>query len=197
MVIHKKENAKFPFHLFKKEKITSIEHIHPQNPPSIDADEDRAKTWLTNHRLSLLTLRNKIENSFDKIDAAVLKIDQLLAKYDKEVFKTVFAEILEVYTEISDFKENELHTLYNLALVDKDTNSQLNNSFFDIKREILKENKEGRYIPICTQRAFSKFYSKSPNDMIFWNNDDRQAYYNAIEEVYISFINLISTNNGN
>ena len=197
MVEHKKENAKFPFHLFKKEKITSIEHIHPQNPPSIDADEERAKTWLTNHRLSLLTLRNKIENSFDKIDASVLKIDRLLANYDKEVFKTVFAEILEVYTEISDFKDNELHTLYNLALVDKDTNSQLNNSFFDIKREILKENKEGRYIPICTQRVFSKFYSKGPNNLIFWNNDDRQAYYNAIEEVYISFINLIPTKNGN
>lgn len=197
LIEHKKENAKFPFHLYKKEKITSIEHIHPQNPPSFDSDEERTKIWLTNHRLSLLTLKNKVEKYSDKIDAVVLKIDRLLAKYDKEAFKNIFSEIIELYTEMSDFKENELHTLYNLALVDRDTNSQLNNSFFDIKREILKENKLGRYIPICTQRAFSKFYSESPNDMIFWNNDDRQAYYNAIEQVYISFINLIPSDNGN
>jgi len=196
LIKHKKENAKFPFHLYKKE-ITSIEHIHPQNPPSIDVDEERTKTWLKNHRLSLFTLRNIAENKFDKIDAALLKIDQLLVKYDKEVFKIFFTEIIELYTEISDFKETELHTLYNLALVDKDTNSQLNNSFFDIKREIIKENKLGKYVPVCTQRAFSKYYSNTPKEMIFWNNDDRQSYFNAIELVYLSFINLIVTGNGN
>lgn len=197
LVKYKKESARFPFHLYKKEKITSIEHIHPQNPPSIDTDEVKAKTWLANHKISLVDFRNIDEKNVNKIDNTLLKVDKLLTKYDKEVFKNVFTEIIELYTEISDFKENELHTLYNLALVDKDTNSQLNNSFFDIKREILKENNTGRYIPICTQRAFSKFYSKSPNDMIFWNSADRVAYYNAIEVVYLSFINLISANNGN
>lgn len=197
LIKYKKENAKFPFHLYKKEKITSIEHIHPQNPASFDTDEGRATTWLTKHRFSLISLKDKLENKSDKIDEVLLKIDGLLAKYDKEVFKNIFVEIIELYTSISDFQDNQLHTLYNLALVDKDTNSQLNNSFFDIKREILKENKLGRYIPICTQRAFSKFYSKSPNDMIFWNSEDRETYYSAIEQVYFSFINLIHINNGN
>jgi hypothetical protein len=194
---HKKESARFPFHLFKKEKITSIEHIHPQNPPSLDTDEDRARIWLNNHKSSLNSFKTKFENKSDIIDAAIIKIDNLLRKYDKEAFKNVFSEIIEIYTDISDFRENELHTLYNLALVDKDTNSQFNNSFFDIKREFLKENKLGRYMPICTQRAFSKFYSNSPNDMIFWNGDDRTAYFNAIEKVYLSFTNLITSSNGN
>jgi hypothetical protein len=83
-----------------------------------------------------------------------------------------------------------------LALVDKDTNSQLNNSFFDIKREILKENKLGGYIPICTHRAFSKYYSKSPKEMIFWSNEDRQVYFEQIESIYHSFMKLIATENG-
>lgn len=196
LVKHKKENAKFPFHLYKKEKITSIEHIHPQNPPSIDADEDRARIWLSQHKISLLSMKEIAGSNQDEICTILQQIDDLLKNYDKEKFKILFSKILELYIEISDFKESELHTLYNLALVDKDINSQLNNSFFDVKREILKENKLGRYVPICTHRAFSKYYSKSSKEMIFWNNEDRQAYFKAIESVYLSFINLIGTTNG-
>jgi len=196
LVKHKKENAKFPFHLYKKEKITSIEHIHPQNPPSIDADEDRARIWLSQHKISLLSMKEIAGSNQDEICTILQQIDDLLKNYDKEKFKILFSKILELYIEISDFKESELHTLYNLALVDKDINSQLNNSFFDVKREILKENKLGRYVPICTHRAFSKYYSKSSKEMIFWNNEDRQAYFEAIESVYLSFINLIGTTNG-
>ena len=133
----------------------------------------------------------------DEICNVLQQIDELLKSYDKEKFKGLFSQIQELYIEIADFKESELHTLYNLALVDKDTNSQLNNSFFDVKREILKENKLGRYIPICTQRVFSKYYSNRSKEMIFWNNEDRQAYFQAIESVYLSFINLLETSNGN
>ncbi len=197
LIKHKKENARFPFHLYKKEKITSIEHIHPQNPPSIDADEDRARIWLSQHKTSLLSMEEIAESNKDEICNVLQQIDGLLKNYDKEKFKSLFIQILELYIKISDFKESELHTLYNLALVDKDTNSQLNNSFFDVKREILKENKLGRYLPICTHRAFSKYYSNSSKEMIFWNNEDRQAYFKEIESVYLSFINLIGTGNGN
>jgi len=197
LVKHKKENAKFPFHLYKKEKITSIEHIHPQNPPSIDADEDRARIWLSQHKTSLSSMKEFAGSNKDEIDNVLQQTDSLLINYDKEVFKSLFTQTLDLYIKISGFKESELHTLYNLSLVDKDTNSQLNNSFFDIKREILKENKLGRYVPICTQRVFSKYYSNSSKEMIFWNNDDRQAYFKAIESVYLSFINLIGACNGN
>ena len=199
----KKENSRFPFHLYKKEKITSIEHIHPQNPTSLDTDEDRAKIWLNNHKSSLYLLKSKQLEKPIKVDDSIKKIEELLkkkeqwGKEEKESFKNIFSEIIELYTELSEFKESELHTLYNLALVDKDTNSQLNNSFFDIKWELLKENKLGRYIPFCTQRAFSKFYSNRPNDMIFWNDDDRKAYFNAIEKVYLYFTNLNINTNGN
>ena len=191
LIKHKKENAKFPFHLYKKEKITSIEHIHPQNPPSIDTDVKRAKTWLLSHKISLLSFKNIEGKHTKRIDLALQQIEDLLTNYDKEEFKNVFDVILELYNEITGFKEKELHTLYNLALVDKDTNSQLNNSFFDIKREILKENTIGRYVPVCTHRAFSKYYSQNPKEMIFWSNDDRQAYFHEIESVYNSYINLL------
>lgn len=204
LIKHRKENAKFPFHLYKREKITSIEHIHPQNPPSIDSDQERAESWLSNHKVSLLSFKeiedNKIEKedkNIKKIDCLLQQMDDLLVKFDKETFKTVFEETIELYNEIAEFKENELHTLYNLSLINKDTNSHLNNSFFDIKRELLKENKLGGYIPVCTQRAFSKYYSNNPKEMIFWSNDDRKAYFKAIEGVYNSFTKLIPADNGN
>lgn len=190
LIKHKKENARFPFHLFKKEKITSIEHIHPQNPETIDTNDDRVKTWLFTHKSSLVSLASNNNTKKEIIEEQIAKIDKLMDNFDKDSFKEVYAETIELYNEIIDFKENELHTLYNLALVDKDTNSQLNNSFFDIKRELLKENKLGKYIPICTQHAFSKYYSQKPQEMIFWNNDDRHAYYKRIEEIYNSFIHI-------
>ncbi|MBK9498155.1 MAG: DUF262 domain-containing protein [Leptospiraceae bacterium] len=199
LVQNKKENARFPFHLYKKEKITSIEHIHPQNPNDIDVDQERSNIWLESHKLSLETLLidKKYLDHKDKIEKKLEGVYNLLRTYNKDKFKIEFINILELYSEISNFNEDELkHTLSNLALVDKDTNSSLNNSFFDIKRELLKENKLGRYIPICTQRAFSKYYSKSPKEMIFWSSDDRKSYYAAIESTYNFFVKLKEDTNG-
>lgn len=192
LIKHKKENARFPFHLFKIEKITSIEHIHPQNPETIDTNEERAKTWLSAHKTSLVNFSLNGHLQKEEIQEQIEKIESLIVDYDKDKFKDIYFETIELYGRVIDFKENELHTLYNLALVDKDTNSMLNNSFYDVKRELLKTNKLGKYIPICTQRAFSKYYSENPKEMIFWNSEDRQAYFNDIEKVYNSFIHLLN-----
>lgn len=186
----KKENARFPFHLYKNEKITSIEHIHPQNPESIDTDDDRSKVWIESHKHTLKLLKPKGEEFEIKIQQFISGLENLSVNYNKEMFKTIYSHIIELYTKISQIKENEIHTLYNLALVDKDTNSSLNNSFFDIKRDILRENKLGRYIPTCTQRVFSKYYLSKPQEMIFWSDGDRKAYFGEIESMYKSFIKL-------
>ena len=190
LVNQNKENSRFPFHLFKKDKITSLEHIHPQNPDSIDTEEERCITWLKSHKLSLKHLTTNTVEQKVKIEELLDAIEKLIKQFNSQTFKTVYSDVIDIYSEISDIKDSEIDTLYNLALVDKDTNSSLNNSFFDIKREILKENKLRKYIPICTQRVFSKYYSSSPNEMIFWSNDDRKSYFNKIENVYKKFIEL-------
>lgn len=192
LITFKKENARFPFHLYKKEKITSIEHIHPQNPDNVDTDEERSIIWMEGHKQTLELIKPSSEEQKLQIKNIISEIERLLRKYNKESFKAIYSPIIELYTQISEIKETEVHTLYNLALVDKDTNSALNNSFFNIKRDILKENKLTRYIPICTQRVFSKYYSQQPQEMIFWSNDDRKAYFNEIELMYTSFINLLN-----
>lgn len=192
LIQHRKEDARFPFHLFKTEKITSIEHIHPQNPENIDTNEDRAKEWLETHKISLNNFVAISHPMTDEIKKQVTQIEDVLTIYNKDIFKKIYSDVIELYYKITDFKEYEVHTLYNLALVDRDTNSLLNNSFFDVKRELLKLNKLNRYIPVCTLHAFSKYYSDSPKDMIFWNNDDRHAYFKNIEKVYNKYINLLN-----
>lgn len=191
IINYKKENARFPFHLYKKEKITSIEHIHPQNPEEINTDESRAMEWMDNHIQSLNVLKstNSLEtNELTKIESFLNDLKNIHRDYDKDKFTQLYSQIVDFYNIITNFKESEVHTLYNLALVDKDTNSKLNNSFFDIKRTLLKDNKMNRYIPICTERAFGKYYSANPKNLLFWSDEDRRAYFLAIEKVYKSFV---------
>ncbi len=196
LIHYRKENARFPFHLYKKEKITSIEHIHPQNPEKIDADEERSIIWLKAHKHTLLLLKPKEKEQQDKIGLYISAIESLLVKFKKDEFKELFRKIIELYSQVSEIKENEVHTLFNLALVDADTNSALNNSFFDIKREILKENKLGKYIPVCTQRVFLKYYSTNPQEMILWSNEDRKSYFKEMENMYNSFVKLLEATDG-
>lgn len=191
IINYKKENARFPFHLYKKEKITSIEHIHPQNPEEINTDDSRAIEWMDSHIQSLNMLKRT--NSFDtnelaKIESFLNDLENVHQDYDKEKFTQLYSQIVDFYNKITNFKESEVHTLYNLALVDKDTNSKLNNSFFDIKRTLLKDNELNRYIPICTERAFGKYYTANPKNLLFWSDEDRKAYFLAIEKVYKSFV---------
>lgn len=191
IINYKKENARFPFHLYKKEKITSIEHIHPQNPEEINTDDSRAMEWMDNHIQSLNVLKstNSLEtNELTKIESFLNDLKNIHRDYDKDKFTQLYSQIVDFYNIITNFKESEVHTLYNLALVDKDTNSKLNNSFFDIKRTLLKDNKMNRYIPICTERAFGKYYSANPKNLLFWSDEDRRAYFLAIEKVYKSFV---------
>jgi len=197
LIKHSKEVARFPFHLYKKENITSIEHIHPQNPENIAIDEKRSRVWLKSHINKLYVLITKETNMENEINNYIKTMEALIEKYNENGFKEIYRKVINLYTQISGIMEKEVHTLYNLALVDKDTNSALNNSFFDVKREIIKKNAQVRYIPICTQRVFSKYYSSSPQEMIFWSDEDRKAYFAAIEDVYNSFVGLLEAKNGN
>ena len=73
----------------------------------------------------------------------------------KKQFKIISDDIKD------DYGVENIHTLGNLALLDKSFNSYLNNGFFDSKREkIIEEEKKGKfYIPICTKNVFLKFYN--------------------------------------
>ena len=57
-------------------------------------------------------------------------------------------------------------------------------SITNIKRNtIIKNDKSGVFIPICTKNVFLKYYSKKFTDVMFWKEEDAKAYQENIEQV--------------
>ena len=83
-----------------------------------------------------------------------------------------------------------LHSISNLTLLRSDDNAALNNSTFDVKRNlIVNMDKEGQYIPFCTKMVFLKYYTSSEdNQLHFWGQTDRVAYVNAINKVLEAYL---------
>ena len=59
----------------------------------------------------------------------------------------------------------------------------LNNSVFEVKRrEIIRRDKHGSYIPACTRNVFLKYYAHVGDEQLhFWSAADREAYLEAIQ----------------
>lgn len=184
-----KIQEKFPFNKYKKEE-WSLEHIHPRNIKNIG--KDKAK-WKILCEDEIKTLKDILEQFYSKKNDEKYKLyNDILNKMEKlkdsiEMMKSE-DEFKYEFEKISSLMEDEygvenINTIANLTLLDKDTNSRISNNYFDTKRrELIKAEKEGLYIPICTKNVFLKFYSKNPNHIYFWTNEDRRDYRNAIEK---------------
>ncbi len=196
MVNNEQERSRLPFHLYKKENINTLVHINPQMPLSTDSsNEEEAMEWLQHHKQSLTILnQNYLKGELGLIDQLLQQIEGLLNKYNKEAFEKLLAETIELNNKMIGMLPNEMHTLSNLVLTDQETSALINSSFFDVKRKILKKLGKNRYIPINTQRVFSKQYSENPRDMYFWNRHDKEYYLANIQQVYDSYVQLLEKN---
>jgi Protein of unknown function (DUF1524) len=79
-----------------------------------------------------------------------------------------------------------MHAISNLALLDRDDNSALNNGAFEVKRRaIIKLDMAGSYIPVCTRNVFLKYYTRAQGQQLhFWGALDREGYLkNLLEKV--------------
>lgn len=185
------ESARFPFHLLRRFNVTSLEHIHPQNLILDNITLDVLTKWLDLKTKNLHQLDNK---KYDK-DIAKLKTlikDEASYKENKEAAQSIINKIDNEFDDLAGMSESQMHTLYNMALVDKETNSALSNNLLDRKRELLRERQEQKktYVLPSTQKVFSKYYSKAKEDNVLpklWTKSDRDAYYQAIEKVYNVF----------
>ena len=83
-----------------------------------------------------------------------------------------------------------VHSVANLALLDRRVNSALSNSVFEVKRrQIIDRDKEGQYIPICTRNAFLKYYTAAGAQRIhFWSTQDREDYLDALVDVVAAYL---------
>lgn len=189
---NKNIDSRFNFRKFKDFKVTSLEHIHPQHLYFEDIKYEDLKNWYTNTKKIILA--NEEYKNTPKISNALLILDERLSNQEK--FKIAKKECQEAVEEIDRFfdkqagmSERHMHSLFNMALVDKNTNAALSNNLIDIKRSILQEREEKNetYVPLATNYVFNKHFSKTISDMKFWTKEDRETYFELIKKAYLYF----------
>lgn len=219
-------SSRFSFSEFEDYNVTSLEHIHPQNITTDQTFDDFTK-WFNNRVAAknsftdddwraivtsgkteekspekqaelIAELKSKIEDT--EIEIRKLIPDNKTYLQNSDALTTLVAVFDQIFGDLSGISEDQLHSISNMALVDKDTNSALQNFFLDRKRGILSQrhnnvdNVTGKaltYVPIATFKAFAKEWTQSePGDMRLWRQADRDAYFKAIEKAYDYFTKI-------
>ena len=186
------DSARFPFHLLRELNITSLEHIHPQHLELDNINLDTLRSWLDEKREALRQLGKSQEYASDVARLKLCFTDADTYKQHHDEAQALIAHIDKEFDDLAAMSEAQMHTLYNLALVDKDTNSALSNCLLDQKRCILKRRHESKesYVLPCTFKAFGKYYTRPSQADItskLWTTQDREDYFRAIEKVYKDF----------
>lgn len=174
--------ARFPFKTYNNEE-WSLEHIHPQHPEEMRNEQELWRTWVEKHLVSIRELPESDEERNILKHELLDDMTSFLAKEKVSLdnFKVLVDRVMHA---LSDKTNDDLtHSLSNMALLSKSQNSALNNSLFDVKRrDIIKMDREGKYIPYCTRMVFLKYYTERADEkqMFVWSNADRKAYIEAI-----------------
>lgn len=177
----------FPFDKFKYNrgnKVSwSLEHIHAQQSEGMRTQEVW-KEWLTLHVPSVKVVGSDHDDLIQEMQAAIEKV-----KLERAEFETIQQKVLALLS-VSGNTEY-LHSIANLALLNTADNAALNNSTFDVKRNVIVDmDKKGQYIPFCTKMVFLKYYTPSEhNQLHFWGQADRIAYVSAINTVLADYLN--------
>ncbi|WP_312650630.1 DUF262 domain-containing protein [Proteiniclasticum sp.] len=187
---------RYPFK-YHKELAWSLEHIHAQNSESLDrTKKDLWKKWLIYHETLMQDLVEQTvdSNQSEQLSKLISEIVQLKENEERltwERFVNLSERIIDRFSENENRSMDEMHGLGNLALLGQSDNSALNNSVFEVKRrEIIKFDKHGRYIPICTRRVFLRYYSPTiaQEHSYIWGSDDRKAYFAEIQSVLSNYL---------
>ena len=161
--------TRFSFNEYNGKK-WSLEHIHAQNDKGLK-DKKAQDAWL--------------ENSKKYIDESDLKekIASFIDGNENNRFDELQMEILNKFGNMVN-----MHGIENLALLSADNNSSLSNGpFVDKRARIIKMDKNGEFIPVCTKNVFLKYYTKNLSDVYFWSEQDQKDYKCSIVETLKEF----------
>ncbi|WP_163566279.1 DUF262 domain-containing protein [Helicobacter suis] len=118
----------------------------------------------------------------DKDKPLKAEIEGSLNKKDQDFFHIIETQRLLKRIDEAYTGDDSLHTLQNLTLLDKRSNSAIGNLIFNKKQQKIQElDDQKRLIPICTREVFKKVFSRSGNrgDHIF-TKEDQEDYLNEI-----------------
>lgn len=174
-------NDFFPFEWYKQIG-KSIEHVHAQNIDEISRTKREPWVqWLNAHLAVLAHVaidRQRAEELKDRVISG-------MGNMTHENFQAWSQEILALMPqEEGGQREYEyLHSIGNLALLDRAQNSSLNNAVFEVKRQrVVKMDKEGDFVPIATKRIFLKYYAdETSQHYATWTRKEREKYVADIQ----------------
>ena len=173
-----KSNLRFPFDRFKMET-WDIEHVRSVESGK-PARPEAQRQWLGNAS-DYLCQSGESEVLLGRIQS--LLNDE---KIDGEQFDNLYRDLLEHFGE-AESRETD-NGIGNLALLDEITNRSYKNAVFPVKRRrVLGLDRNGTFVPLCTRNVFLKCYTHKISNMMFWSEEDRKDYCDAIVETFVKF----------
>ena len=140
-----------------------------------------------NHQIEWL--KEVLNDIKDKPEFAKI-IDDILGYINQtgvRDFNFIFDDILKLYSENNTLED--INDISNLTLLDEKTNRGYKNAVFQIKRKvIIKKDKNGIFIPLCTKNVFLKYYNENVSQMSFWGKEDRISYLATITETLEKYL---------
>jgi len=176
-----RSNIRFQFDSFKRES-WDIEHIRSVSDerPSRPGEQDE---WLRHCWMFLHTAKEEDEQALAESIAAYLDADS--EPGGQASFEEIDGKILSFFNEATDGPD---HDLANLTLLDSRTNRGYRNAVFAVKRSVLlKNDRSGIFVPLCTRNVFLKCYSRTVGNVMFWTEQDGQDYLDAISQTLTRF----------
>lgn len=157
----------------------SLEHIHAQNAEPLTRAE-QWEEWLRSHAAALSQLPSGFGGLDEPSRADLLaRVEEALsAQITQQSFSALEREFTEVFSLENESENESTHSIGNLALLGRNDNSALNNSVFEVKRQVILElDRRGAYIPVCTRNVFLKYYTATRDQQPhYWSTQDRTAY---------------------
>lgn len=162
----------------------SLEHVHAQRAESPDHERGR-RDWLAVHRDKIHGQAWPPEIA-DRTAELIVDLSAHLDRPDNQVDVRGFERLHDRVITLFDGPgavagDEDTHGLGNLALLQRDINSALNNAVFALKRDrILAEDRRGTYLLPCTRNVFLKTYTRDFRHVSLWGPADRDAYYEEL-----------------
>lgn len=197
-------NEFYPFR-FHKGIQWSLEHIHAQNSEGFSKTDSKPwLEWIKFHKEVLIDML-ETESNGDRKKLMLGLITELEDNSGEKLswmtFEQLYRKTVSFFTLSEENKQQfDIHSISNLALLGRDDNSALNNSVFEVKRrELIRLDKTGNYIPVCTKRVFFKYYNDKTftAQNYFWSSDDQKHYLAEIENKIRPYLLLKNKDNGN
>jgi len=176
---YKESNIRFQFDSFKREN-WDIEHIRSVTDDQPQRHDVRIK-WMEDSLAYLQAL-----DSGNDLLKRIRDFVEPSQENKDDTFEELYNDVLECFQEKEE--EESDHTIANLTLLDSNTNRSYKNAVYAVKRKRLLElDQAGTFVPLCTRNVFLKCYSPKATNLLFWEDEDREAYLEVIVQTLVKF----------